>query len=119
MKLNPFTDGRKIPEVSINVKVKVDTETSEENTNWNRAFGYLMRKPRTKLEFINVTDIRKVDLSEVTLDKLKPYLQEEDYKRMKPIERLFDEKLTQDVKAFILSILKITPSIAESLGKSL
>ena len=45
-KINPFTDGRKIPEVSINVKVKVDTEATEEATNWNKVFGYLMRKPR-------------------------------------------------------------------------
>ena len=114
-KINPFTDGRKIPDVSINVKVKINSDSVEENSNWNKIFGYLMRKPRTKVEFINVTDLRNCDLSKITLEKLRPYLYQEDYDRLKNIEEIFDNKLTQDVKAFVLSILKIKPSLIESL----
>jgi len=115
-KINPFTDDRQIPEVSINVKVKVDTENSEEALNWNKVFGYLMRKPRTKVEFINITDIRNFSLDKITLKTLRPYLQKEDYEKLETIENLFDEKLTQDVKAFILSILKIKPEVIKSLS---
>lgn len=110
-KINPFTDDRKIPEVSINVKIRVDTDTSDETSNWNKTFGYLMRKPRTKLEFINVTELRKTNLENVTVDSLKNFLQEEDYIQLKSIEKIFDTRLTQDVKAFILAILKIKPSM--------
>lgn len=118
-KINPFTDGRKLPDVAINVKVKVETESTDENVNWNKVFGYLMRKPRTKVEFINVTDIRKFSLDNITLESLHPYLQEEDYQKLKTIENIFNEKLTQDVKAFVLSILKIKPSVVEELSKIL
>lgn len=110
-KINPFTDDRKIPEVSINVKIRVDTDTPDETSNWNKTFGYLMRKPRTKLEFINVTELRKTNLENVTVDSLKNFLQEEDYIQLKSIEKIFDTRLTQDVKAFILAILKIKPSM--------
>lgn len=118
-KINPFTDGRKIPEVSINVKVKINTQTHEEETEWNKVFGYLMRKPRTKVEFLNVIDIRKFALDNIQLKDLRPYLNEEDYEKLKTIETIFDTKLTQDVKAFVLSILKIKPTIVESLSHSL
>lgn len=118
-KINPFTDDRKIPEVSINVKVKVNTETPEETINWNKVFGYLMRKPRTKLEFINVTDIRNFSLDKITLKDIQPYLYEEDYEKLKTIESIFNYKLTQDVKAFVLSVLKIKPSIIESINSHL
>ena len=77
-KINPFTDGRKIPEVSINVKVKVDTETTEEATNWNKVFGYLMRKPRTKVEFLNIIDLRKFALNNIFLEDLHTYLHDDD-----------------------------------------
>ena len=73
-KINPFTDGRKIPEVSINVKVKVDTETTEEATNWNKVFGYLMRKPRTKVEFLNIIDLRKFAFNNIFLFFFHSYL---------------------------------------------
>lgn len=115
VKINPFTDDRKIPEVSINVKVKVNTDSNEESLNWNKVFGYLMRKPRTKVEFINVSDIRKYSLDKISLEDLRSYLQQEDFEKLKTIENIFNEKLTQDVKAFILSILKIKPSVIESL----
>lgn len=118
-KINPFIDDRKIPEVSINVKVKINTNDVEENTNWNKVFGYLMRKPRTKVEFINITDIRSHPLDKITLEDLHPYLQEDDYKKLKTIENIFDNKLTQDVKAFVLSILRIKPSTIEFLAKAL
>lgn len=118
-KINPFTDGRKIPEVSINVKVKVDTESSQENVSWNKVFGYLMRKPRTKVEFINVTELRKFSLDQIKLEDLHPYLYPEDYEKLKTIEDIFDNKLTQDVKAFVLSILKIKPTVIESIVNKL
>ena len=35
------------------------------------------------------------------------------------VENIFDNKLTQDVKAFILSILRIKPSTIEFLAKAL
>ena len=115
VKMNPFIDDRKIPQISINVKIKVDTNSVEDNTRWNEVFGYLMRKPRTKLEFINIIDIRKLNLDEITLEKIKTHIAIEDYEKLKMIEDVFDSKLTQDVKAFILSILKIKPSIIENL----
>lgn len=118
-KINPFTDGRKIPEVSINVKVKVDTETTEEATNWNKVFGYLMRKPRTKVEFLNIIDLRKFALDNVFLEDLHPYLKDDDYQKLKLIEEIFDKKLTQDVKAFVLSILRVKPEVIQSLSSSL
>lgn len=118
-KINPFTDGRKIPEISINVKVKVETESNEDNENWNKVFGYLMRKPRTKVEFINVADIRKLSLDNVTVESIKSHIQQEDYEKLKTIESIFNKKLTQDVKAFVLSILKVKPATVESLVNSL
>lgn len=119
VKINPFTDDRKIPEVSINVKVKINTDSTEENANWNKVFGYLMRKPRTKVEFINVSEIRNYSLDKITLEDLRSYLQKEDFEKLKTIENIFDNKLTQDVKAFVLSILKIKPSVVELLAKTL
>lgn len=118
-KINPFTDGRKIPEVSINVKVKVNDMTEDENVQWNTVFGHLMRKPRTKVEFLNVTDIRKFDLQKINLDNLLPYLHNEDYEELKSIESIFNNKLTQDVKAFVLAILKIKPSTIEYISNNL
>ena len=115
VKMNPFIDDRKIPQISINVKIKVDTNSTEDNIKWNDVFGYLMRKPRTKLEFINITDIRKLNLDDITVEKIKPYIIEDDYTKLKEIEQIFNSKLTQDVKAFILSILKIKPVVIEKL----
>ena len=36
--LNIFGDDRKIPKLSINVRIKVKTNTAEENKAWNTVF---------------------------------------------------------------------------------
>ena len=102
-----FGDERKVPKLSVNVKVKVKTESQEENTQWNSVFGYLMKKPRTKLDFLTTNNFRKLPLAELTLEKLKPFIFKEDYDQLVKIERVFNEALSSDLKAFILAILKI------------
>lgn len=106
-KLDIFGDNRKTPKLSINVKVKVDTKNQIETNNWNKFFGYLMKKPRTKLEFISVNTIRKLNLSKIKASMLKEFLSEEDYNQLHRIKDLFNKRLTTDVKAFILALLRI------------
>lgn len=115
-KLDIFGDERKIPKLSINVKVKVDAETPAEISAWNNVFGYIMKKPRTKLEFLAVNTIRNLTLSKVTLAGIKDYLNEEDYEQLSKISELFDNRLTADVKAFILSVLHIPYDKLEQLS---
>lgn len=110
-----FGDGRKRPKLSVNVKVKVSTTYTDEMTHWNKVFGYIMKKPRTKLEFLMINSIRKLSLSKITLQKIKNYISEEDYVQLQKIENIFDKDLTDDLKAFILAILKIPVSILEKL----
>lgn len=106
-KINPFLDKRPIPKVNINVKIKVKTNSAKENADWNKAFGYLMKKPRTKLEFLTVNIIRKLPLENITLQSIKPLLLENDYSVLATIEDIFNNRLTSDVKSFILAILRI------------
>lgn len=106
-KLDIFGDNRKIPKLSINVKVKVDTENAAEASNWNSVFGYIMKKPRTKLEFLAVNMIRNLALSKIYVEDLKGYISEEDYNQLLKIDALFNMRLTADLKAFILSILHV------------
>lgn len=106
-KLDIFGDNRKIPKLSINVKVKVDTESAEEAANWNTVFGYIMKKPRTKLEFLAVNMIRNLSLSKIYIEDLKDYIAKEDYEQLVKIDALFNMRLTADIKAFILSILHV------------
>lgn len=113
--LDIFGDGRKCPKLSVNVKVKVNTNTKEEADNWNSVFGYIMKKPRTKLEFLMINPIRKLSLSNITLKKIKNYISEEDFNQLSKIENIFDLRLTNDLKAFILAVLKIPVSILEKL----
>ena len=105
--INPFLDNRKIPKLSINVKVKVKTDSVEETNLWNSVFGYIIKKPRTKLEFLMVSNIRNLPLKNITLNKIKDLISEEDYSALYKIEKIFNEKLTTDLKAFILSVLRI------------
>lgn len=113
--LNPFLDSRKIPKLNIKFKVKVKTNSIEETSTWNKVFGYIMKKPRTKLEFINISSIRKLSLKDVTLDKIKPLISQEDYLELVKIEDIFNNRLTNDLKAFILGILKLKLKDLESL----
>lgn len=106
-KINPFIDKRPIPKVNINVKIKVKTNSAKENADWNKAFGYLMKKPRTKLEFLTVNVIRKMALDKITLESIKPFILENDYNTLVTIEDIFNNRLTSDVKSFILAILRI------------
>lgn len=114
--LNPFLDKRPIPKISINVKVKIKSDSAKENADWNKAFGYIMKKPRTKLEFLTVNLIRKLPLEKITLEKIKPYLTENDYQQLLTIENIFNSKLTTDVKSFILSVLRIPVKSLEALA---
>lgn len=113
--VNPFLDKRSIPKISINVKVKVKTDSAKENTTWNKAFGYFMKKPRTKLEFLTVSIIRKLQLDKITVESIKPLLEEIDYAYLKSIETIFNERLTTDVKSFILAILRVPIKELESI----
>lgn len=106
-KINPFIDKRPIPKININVKIKVKTNSAKENADWNKAFGYLMKKPRTKLEFLTVNVIRKMALDKITLKSIKPFILENDYNTLATIEDIFDNRLTSDVKSFVLAILRI------------
>ena len=92
--INPFLDKRPIPKININVKVKVKTNSAKENADWNKAFGYIMKKPRTKLEFLTVNLIRKLPLNQITLASIKPYISEIDYSHLEPIEDIFNNRLT-------------------------
>jgi len=115
--INPFLDTRPIPKVNVNVKVKVKTNSAKENADWNKAFGYIMKKPRTKLEFLTVSLIRKLPLDKITLESIKPYITETDYTYLKSIEDIFNTRLTNDIKSFIISILKVPIKALEKLAQ--
>lgn len=117
-KLDIFGDERKIPKLSINVKVKIDAESSAEAATWNNVFGYIMKKPRTKLEFLAVNSIRNLSLSKIHLTDIKEYLSDEDHEQLLKISDLFDTRLTTDIKAFILSILHIPYDKLEQLSNN-
>lgn len=114
-KIDIFGDGRKTPKISINVKVKVNTVTPEESHKWNKVFGYIMKKPRTKLEFLAVDAIRCLSLDKIQLEDIKSYISEEDYKELKLVEKIFNKRLTSDIKAFILSILKMKINVLQQI----
>lgn len=107
VRFNIFDDDRKIPNLSMNIKVCVKTENQEELTSWNTAFGYIMKKPRTKLEFLAVDPIRELNLSKVSLDSIRDFIKQEDYYVLHSIEDLFNNRLNDDTKAFILSVIKV------------
>lgn len=114
-KIDIFGDGRKTPKISVNVKIKIKTNNINETAAWNKAFGYIMKKQRTKLEFLAVDALRCLSLDKVKLEDIKNYITEEDYTELKPIEKIFDKRLTSDVKAFILAILKVPHSYVENI----
>lgn len=114
-----FGDQRKIPKLSVNVRIKVKTNSPEETAEWNRVFGYIMKKPRTKLEFLTIASLRDLPLSKLTLAVLKPYIKEEDYIQLQKVEDLFNTRLTTDLKAFILGVLRIPYNTLRDLSKLL
>lgn len=116
--LNPFLDERKIPKIGVNIKVKVKTNTPEEYACWNRAFGYIMKKPRTKLEFLTVSAIRKLKIDNLQLSDIKDNISPEDYTALSEIEEIFNERLTIDTKSFILAMLRIQVAKLEEIIKN-
>ena len=109
--LDIFGDGRKRPKLSVNVKIKINTKYKEESLEWNKVFGYIMKKPRTKLEFLMVNSIRRLQLSNITLEKIKPYISEEDYGQLFKIENTGFiipqyEKALQQAEIFLNEINK-------------
>ena len=117
--LDIFGDQRKIPKLAVKVRVKVKTNSPEETMVWNRVFGYIMKKPRTKLEFLTISSLRNLPLSKLSLAVLKPYMKEEDYNQLQQVEDLFNTRLTTDVKAFILGVLRIPYNTLSDLSKLL
>lgn len=115
---NIFGDDRKIPKLTINVKIKVKTRTPEESTTWNTVFGYIMKKPRTKLEFLAVNTLRKLSLNEIKLKDIKHLISETDFNQLNKVEYIFDNVLTCDTKAFILAILKVPTNEVSKLIKT-
>lgn len=113
--LDIFGDGRKRPKLSINVKVKIDTDNKTENLNWNSVFGYFMKKQRSKLEYLNINAIRNLDLNKIKLLDIQSYISQDDLEQLKKIETIFNNDLTNDIKAFILSILKIKYAVLNNI----
>lgn len=116
-KINPFLDDRPLPNVNINVKIKVKTKDIAETQLWNDVFGYFMKKPRTKLEFLTTSIIRKLDLSKIKVNDLSDYVLQEDFLQLKKIEDIFNNRLTLDIKSFIIAILRIKLNILEEIIK--
>ena len=114
-RIDVFGDGRKTPKISVNVKIKVKTSDINEAIAWNKAFGYIMKKQRTKLEFLAVDSLRCLSLDKVKLKDIASLITGEDYAELSPIEKIFDKRLTSDVKAFILAILKVSNSQIENI----
>lgn len=114
-RIDVFGDGRKTPKISVNVKIKVKTNDINETVAWNKAFGYIMKKQRTKLEFLAVDSLRCLSLDKVKLKDIANLITEEDYAELSPIEKIFDKRLTSDVKAFILAILRISSNQIENI----
>lgn len=105
--LNPFIDGRPIPNIKVNFKVKIKTKSTEESSIWNSFFAYVMGKPRTKIEFITVALMRNFSLSTIKVEDLNGIITEEDYEKLLTVEEIFNERLPVDLKAFILSVFQV------------
>lgn len=105
--LNPFIDGRPIPNIKVNFKVKIKTKSTEESSIWNSFFAYVMGKPRTKIEFITVALMRNFSLSTIKAEDLNGIITEEDYEKLLTVEEIFNERLPVDLKAFILSVFQV------------
>lgn len=105
--LNPFIDGRPIPNIKVNFKVKIKTKSTEESSIWNSFFAYVMGKPRTKIEFITVALMRNFSLSTIKVEDLNGIIADEDYEKLLTVEEIFNERLPVDLKAFILSVFQV------------
>lgn len=111
MNMNPFLDQRKIPEININFRIKINSEDKEEINNWNIFFSELMKKPKTKLTFTTCNILRELSVSNITLSQIKDHIDYNDYILLKPIEELFNNRLEIDLKIFILALLKVPVNI--------
>lgn len=107
MNLDIFGDNRKIPNITVNVKVKVKDLNQDETRAWNKAFGYIMRKKHSKLEFLVIDTMRELPIKGITLDDIKSKLTEEDYAVLQTVENIFNTKISIDLKAFILAMLRM------------
>lgn len=105
--LNPFIDNRPIPNIRVNCKVKIKTSSVEESNEWNTFFAYIMGKPRTKVEFITVSLLRNLPISNLKVEDIKDKISVEDYAHLQKVEEIFNDRLPIDLKAFILSVLQV------------
>lgn len=105
--LDIFGDNRKIPNITINVKVKVKDLNSDETRVWNKAFGHIIRKGHSKLEFLTIDTIRELPIKNIKVSDLESVVSEEDYNVLKSIDTIFNNKISIDLKAFILAMLKV------------
>ena len=105
--INPFLDERPIPKLDINLKVKIKVHNQDEYKAWNSFFSYLMKKPKSKLNFITASILRNMNISLVTFDKIKDYLNEQDRLELEKIKDIFDNNLSVDLKIYILSIYQV------------
>lgn len=106
-----FGDNRKIPVLKINSKIKIHGLTKDEEVIWNKAFGYIQKKPHGKLEYLAVNCFRNEKIKSLKFTDIERFLSEEDVTELKSIEDIFNNKLSLDLKAFILAVLKIPTNI--------
>lgn len=105
--LNPFVDNRPIPNIKVNFKVKIKTKSAEETASWNRFFAYIMKKPRTKIEFSTISLFRELPITNIKIENIENFINKEDYDQLFIIKDIFENRLPIDLKAFILSMLQV------------
>lgn len=114
--LDIFGDGRKVPRITVNIKVKISNLDEAETKAWNKAFGYVMKKQHSKLEFLALNIIRDLSLKKLTLSDIKPFISDSDYEALSNVEDIFNTKISSDIKAFIIAMLKVpVPSLVNLL----
>lgn len=105
---NPFLDERPIPQLDINLKVKIKTKNKKDYRDWNVFFSYIMKKPKTKLTFTTVSILRDMSVSHITVDDIIDYVRDpKDKVELVKIKDIFTD-LPIDLKIFILALLQIS-----------